>query len=270
MLQFLLVTATALTTAAAVPTDPWHRLIENKARLTLQPLSVDYPKGYGQITCNPAEDVRSSGPYREAVIECWISTSCGPSGTLFLYRQSSSKDGKTALQFSAETSGYMGGYYELADLDGDGIQEITIVSGTDGVAPSQLSVHRRRGDTWSKVPAKEECGAYCNGHDYLFVTEPQRSVRSLLAVKGCELERGNSKPCTPGLARIELTDSGLRATELSPGSDQSFSNLLQAAVAAVLAADRKEPDRNEVTLQILGEIYDQAALPRPPQIPKNP
>jgi hypothetical protein len=266
MLQFLLVTATALTTAAA-PTDPWHRLIEEKARLTLQPLSVDYPQGYGQISCNPAEDIKSSGSDREAVIECWISTSCGPSGTLFLYRQSPTK---AALQFSTETSGYMGGYYELADLDGDGAQEIAIVSGTDGVAPSQLSVHRRRGDSWAKVPVKEECGAYCSGHDYLFVTEPQRSMRTLLAVKGCELERGNSKPCTPGLARIELTDSGLRATELSPGSDQSFRDLLRAAVSAVLAADRKEPDRNDVTLQILGEIHDQAGLARPPQVPKHP
>lgn len=270
---FAVFASIALSASAPTQPDPWHRLLEKKARASLAPHSKDYPKGYGDITCNPVEDVKTEGPYREAVIECALATSCGPSGTLFLYRRggsSQAEETKTSLQFSVPTSGYMGGYYELKDLNRDGYPEVITVSGTDGVAASYLTIQQRINHRWVTVPTSNTCGTFCSAHDYLFVTDPASGLQHLISVRGCELERGNGKPCQSALAKISLNAGTLDVAPLIPNSQEPFHKVLDAAVAAVHAVDRKELERNDVTIQILGEIYELAGIKRPPSVEPTP
>ena len=267
MIPTLIISAATLVASPQTKTDPWHLQLEKQARATLSPRSADFPEGYGEIICNPAEELKTDGTFREAVIECMISTSCGPSGTLFLYRSEMTSNGNTkssALQFSETTSGYMGGYYELVDLDNDGYPEVITVSGTDGVAPSQIVIRYRTDNSWKTADLKEECGGFCSAHDYLLMKETYAPGHSLISVKDCGLERGNEKPCTPGLARISLSRDGkVQVAQMHPGNDNAFNDTLDAVVAAVRSPHRKEPERNDQTLRILGEVYDLAGLKRP-------
>jgi hypothetical protein len=270
MIPILIISAAALLAGPQTKTDPWHLQLEEQARATLNPRSADFPQGSREIICNPVEELKTDGTFREAVIECMESTTCGPTGTLFLYRSDMTSNGNTkssALQFSEPTSGYMGGYYELVDLDNDGYPEVITVSGTDGVAPSQIVIRYRSENSWKTADVKEQCGGFCSAHDYLLMKETHAPGRSLISVKGCELERGNEKPCTPGFARISLSRDGkVQVAQMHPGNDKTFNDTIDAVVAAVRSPDRKEPERDDQTLRILGEVYDLAGLKRPSAI----